>query len=77
MFQRFLSGLKPGDIRNIVLDIVLLFYSVSFAIEKIVIHDWKWAIVYGTFSILCSVIFIWDMMLDLKEMRDAKTKTST
>ncbi len=72
MFQRILSGLKPGDLRNIVLDVMLLFYSVSFAVEKIVLHDWLWAGVYGGFSLICSGLFVWDMTQDLKEMRRAK-----
>lgn len=69
---RVFSGLKPGDIRNLTLDLILLCYSVSFAIEKVVLRDWTWAAVYGTFSLVCCGVFVWDLLLDIRELRAAE-----
>lgn len=56
-----------GDIRNLRLGAIVSLYGIAFAVEKVVIHDWLWAIVYGIFAFVSTIFWIEDAILDLWE----------
>jgi len=61
--------------RNLRLDIFLLAFGLSFALEKlllgldIVFSDWTWFGVYGFFSVTSIILFLHDFYHDIKEAR--------
>lgn len=66
--------------RNLRLDIFLLCYGLSFAVEKLLLvfhlptSDLLWLIIYGFFSLVSIILFLHDYYHDKKELAALQAK---
>lgn len=64
--------------RNLRLDVFLLLFGLSFALEKlllglgIVFNDWFWFTIYGFFAFFTIALFFHDFYHDIKEEKARK-----